>query len=189
MSSCIEGGSKTGPVKCIVGPHSEREKVAQMAPSGAPENRPLLAPSGGPLEPTQWGFLEAWCLSAVKFFFGAILKTKSPKSQKKFSGNFENEKGTPRERLQAVLKKTKEDHMNNLHIIANYLFDNPGARYMDITKHLCQERGKVWSKGHYTRYFTNPIYSSGRRYAHHLWEKTQCGGWMLTLEGYGYVRK
>ena len=163
--------------------------MPQMAPSGAPKNRPLLAPFLGPSGGTQWGFLEARCLSAVKFFFGAILKTKSPKSQKKFSGNFENEKGTPRERLQVVLNKTKEEHMNNLHIIANYLFDNPGARFTDITKHLCQERGKVWSKGHYTRYFTNPIYSSGRRYAHHLWEKTQCGGWMLTLEGYGYVRK
>jgi hypothetical protein len=33
------------------------------------------------------------CLSAVKFFFGAIFKTKRPKKQKKFSGNFQNEKG------------------------------------------------------------------------------------------------
>ena len=55
-----------------------------MAPSG-----PLWRPLWG----TQWDLLEAICLSAAKFFFGAILKTKSPKTHKKFSGIFQNEKG------------------------------------------------------------------------------------------------
>ena len=130
-------------------------------------------PSGGPLEGTQWDLWRPPCLSAVKFFFGAILKTKRPKTQKKFSEHFQNEKGVP---------------MNNLNIIANYLFSNPGARYTQITKHMCKEKRKRWTKGQYTRYFADPIYKGDTRYAHRLWCKTPCGGWMLTLKGYGYVR-
>ena len=32
--------------------------------------------------------------------------------------------------------------INNLNMIANHLFDNPGARYSDITKMLCKQKGK-----------------------------------------------
>ncbi len=92
--------------------------------------------------------------------------------------------------------------MNNLNHIANYLFDNPGARYTDITKMLCAKKDKEWSSGMYCRYFTEPTsfgwYRTSNtrtrtgagemRYAHRLWAKTPCGGWMLTLEGYGYVK-
>ena len=152
-----------------------------MAPSG-----PLWRPLWG----TQWDLLEAWCLSAAKFFFGAILKTKSPNSHKNFWKNFENEKGTPRVRLGKVLEKEKEEHMNNLHIIATYLFDNPGARLTDITRHLCDVKGRPWTRGHYIRYFSNGRHMTGRRYANLLWCKTpDDAGWMLTIEGYGYVRK
>jgi len=112
------------------------------------------------------------------------LKTKRPKTQKKFSGNFQNENSP----LRITLKKKAKENMNNLNIIANYLFSNPGARYTQITKHMCKENGKRWTKGQYTRYFADPIYRGDTRYAHRLWCKTPCGGWMLTLEGYGYVK-
>ena len=80
--------------------------------------------------------------------------------------------------------------MNNLNLIANYLFDHPGARMTDITRHLCDANGKSWNRGYYTRYFSNYRYMSGIAYADRLWCKTpDDSGWMLTLEGYGYVTK
>ena len=79
--------------------------------------------------------------------------------------------------------------MNNLNIIANYLFDNPGAGYSDITRHLCSEKGKTWTRGQYCRYFTVPIYRDEMRYAHRLWIKTKPNGWVLTAQGMGYVTK
>jgi len=77
--------------------------------------------------------------------------------------------------------------MNNLNIIANYLFSNPGARYKQITQHLCKQKSREWGPGQYCRYFTDPIYKGDVRYAHRLWSKTSCGGWMLTLKGMCYV--
>ena len=152
-----------------------------MAPFG-----PLWRPFWG----TQWDLLEAMCLSAAKFFFGAILKTKSQKSHKKFSGNFQNEMNPSKEKLNRVLKASAEEHKNNLHIIATYLFDNPGARLTEITQHLCDVKGRRWTRGHYIRYFSNGRHMTGRRYADLLWRKTpDDSGWMLTIEGYGYVRK
>ena len=79
--------------------------------------------------------------------------------------------------------------MNNLNIIATYLFDNPGARYTELTRHLCAVKNNNWGPGKYCRYFSNYHYQDGPRYAHRLWKKTPCGGWMLTLEGYGYVKE
>ena len=90
--------------------------------------------------------------------------------------------------------------INNLNMIANHLFDNPGARYSDITKMLCKQKLKPWHRGMYSRYFSiwqrwsvmkpvNPKAPGNRQYAHRLWEKTPCGGWMLTLQGMTYVRK
>jgi len=93
--------------------------------------------------------------------------------------------------------------MNNLNHIANYLFENPGARYTDITQMLCAKKDITWTRGHYCRYFAEPTSfgwyrkentrkktgAGEMRYAHRLWEKTPCGGWMLTLEGYGYVKR
>ena len=79
--------------------------------------------------------------------------------------------------------------INNLNIIANYLVDNPGARYSDITRHLCSVKGKVWSRGRYCRYFTTPIYSDETRYAHRLWVKSGTGGWVLSAQGMAYVTK
>ena len=93
--------------------------------------------------------------------------------------------------------------MNNLNHIANYLFENPGARYTDITKMLCAKKGIPWTRGHYCRYFAEPTSfwwsrktmtrtktgSGEMRYAHRLWSRVPGGGWMLTLEGYGYVKQ
>jgi len=79
--------------------------------------------------------------------------------------------------------------MNNLNIIANYLFDNPVSRYSDITRHLCAEKGTSWNRGKYCRYFTTPIHSDETRYAHRLWRKLPKGGWVLTLDGLEYVTK
>ena len=153
--------------------------------------RVILPPFWTPTELTQWDLWRPLCLSAVKFFFGAILKTKRPKMQKKFSEHFQKENSP----LRITLRKKAKENMNNLNIIANYLFSNPGARYTQITKHMCRENKKKWTKGQYCRYFTEPVSYRSRwkkcketRYAHRLWCKTPCGGWMLTLEGYGYVR-
>lgn len=78
--------------------------------------------------------------------------------------------------------------MNNLNLIANYLFNNPGARYSEITKMLCRIKAKPWHNGMFSRYFTRPNrFTRNIRYAERLWEKTPCGGWMLTLKGMSYV--
>ena len=61
--------------------------------------------------------------------------------------------------------------MNNLNIIANYLSDNPGARYSDITRHLCFEKGRVWTRGKYSRYFSKTFWKEDTQYAHRLWRK------------------
>ena len=79
--------------------------------------------------------------------------------------------------------------MNNLNIIANYLSDNPGARYSDITRHLCFEKGRVWTRGKYSRYFSKTFLKEDTQYAHRLWRKMPEGGWVLTLEGLQYVTK
>ena len=78
--------------------------------------------------------------------------------------------------------------MNNINRIASHLFNDPGARYSDLTKMLCREKGKLWHRGMYSSYFcARPYYQS--QYAGRLWEKTPCGGWMLTMKGYGYVKQ
>ena len=89
--------------------------------------------------------------------------------------------------------------MNNLNLIANYLFDHPGAQVADITEHLCDMNGVHPSgpaasaqRRRYSQYFNYPPKISRRRrqYVGHLWCETPDGtGWMLTLEGYGYVTK
>lgn len=78
--------------------------------------------------------------------------------------------------------------MNNLNIIANYLFDNPGARYSDITRHLCFEKGRVWTRGKYSRYFSKTFWKEDTQYAHRLWTRAN-KGWVLTLDGLQYVTK
>ncbi len=78
---------------------------------------------------------------------------------------------------------------DNLRFIADYLLENPGARYTELTKALCEFRGRGWDKGAYCRYFTYPSRwnTSATCYPDNLWEKTPCGGWMLTVKGMGYA--
>jgi hypothetical protein len=104
-----------------------------------------------------------------------------------FRSRFQNQTAANTKKNLGDILKTK---LNNLNIIANYLFNNPGARYTELTRHLCEQKNKAWGPGQYCRYFTRPIYytRSAPQYAHHLWSKTPCGGWMLTLEGYAYVK-
>lgn len=82
--------------------------------------------------------------------------------------------------------------MTNLNIIADYLFENPGARFTDITRHLCKVNGKTWSRGFYSRYFSNSalgwVWPRPREYAGRLWRKSSImRGWMLTPEGLLYT--
>jgi len=79
--------------------------------------------------------------------------------------------------------------INNLNIIANYLFDNPHARYTDVTRHLCFEKGRVWNRGKYSRYFSKTFWKEDTEYANRLWAKSESGGWVLTALGMGYVTK
>ena len=77
---------------------------------------------------------------------------------------------------------------DNLRFIADYLLENPGARYTEITKALCAYRGRGWDRGVYCRYLTiHPPWNTGTTYPDNLWEKTPCGGWMLTIKGMGYA--
>ncbi len=79
--------------------------------------------------------------------------------------------------------------MTNLNIIADYLFENPGARFTDITQHLCKVKGKAWSRGFYSRYFSiGAGYQSRTEYAGVLWRKSSImQGWMLTPRGLLYT--
>jgi len=77
---------------------------------------------------------------------------------------------------------------DNLRFIADYLLENPGARYTDITKALCEYKNTGWTKGHYCRYFsTLPSWNTGTVYPGNLWVRTSVGGWMLTIKGMGYA--
>ena len=83
--------------------------------------------------------------------------------------------------------------MTNLNIIANYLFENPGARCTDITRHLCKVKGKTWSRGYRqgTGLHWSPcslVCQDGCEHAGELWRKSSVmQGWMLTPEGLLYT--
>lgn len=77
---------------------------------------------------------------------------------------------------------------DNVRFIADYLLENPGARYTDITRALCEYKGTPWTRGHYCRYFTRPNYWGARKpttYPDSLWCRAPTGGWMLTIKGMG----
>ncbi len=78
--------------------------------------------------------------------------------------------------------------MTNVQFIIQYLSEYPDSRYTDITKALCAWKGKRWTRGFYSRYFTiNPgtsWRSSTVVYPNHLWVKGPAGLWYLTREGY-----
>ncbi len=86
----------------------------------------------------------------------------------------------------------------NVDFIAQYLYENPGARSGMIRDALAQSRGVDKSPpGWGTTYFTDPsrnIFYRGRRtgWAGRLWRRVDQSnpyrGWVLTLEGMGRVK-
>ena len=86
----------------------------------------------------------------------------------------------------------------NIDFIAQYLYENPGARSGRIRDALAQSRGLEKSPaGWGTCYFTDPsrnIFCRGKKtgWAGRLWRRVDQlnarKGWVLTLEGYGRVK-
>ena len=71
--------------------------------------------------------------------------------------------------------------MTNIQFIIQYLREYPGSRYTDITKALCAYRGKEWTRGYYSRYFSKSRVHGRYIYPDYLWCKSD--GWYLTREG------
>tara|TARA_Y100000592_G_scaffold99790_1_gene177231 strand:- start:815 stop:1078 length:264 start_codon:yes stop_codon:yes gene_type:complete len=76
---------------------------------------------------------------------------------------------------------------DNLRFIANYLYANPGSRYTDILRALCEFRGKEYNRGMYCEYFR----SSGPKwlrlgYGTTHWKK-EAGVWWLRPKGMVHV--
>jgi len=89
--------------------------------------------------------------------------------------------------------------MTNVQFIIQYLSEYPDSRYTDITQALCAWKGKRWSRGHYSRYFTvkpgGGSYNSNTGkwysptiYPNNLWTKGPAGLWYLTKKGYSRVQ-
>ena len=82
--------------------------------------------------------------------------------------------------------------MTIVQFIIQYLAQNPGSRYTDLTKAICKFRGKTWHRGMYVRYFSeyqsytwNP---NGDPYPQTIypgkyWAKDPSGKWYLTPKG------
>mgnify|MGYP001271920201 FL=1 len=77
--------------------------------------------------------------------------------------------------------------MTNIQFIIQYLREYPGSRYTDITKALCAYRGKEWTRGYYSRYFSKSWVHGRYIYPGYLWWKPKnirdMSGWDLTTEG------
>ncbi len=68
----------------------------------------------------------------------------------------------------------------NVDFICWYLYRNPGARYAEVLRALCERNGVEYNNGQYSNYFNSGFGSNG--YVGRLW--TRVGpGWMLTLDG------
>ncbi len=82
--------------------------------------------------------------------------------------------------------------MTIVQFITQYLAQNPGSRYTDLTKAICKFRGKTWHRGMYVRYFSEyqaytfcPDKDTSYPqtiYPGRLWEKYE-GKWYLTPKG------
>jgi len=73
----------------------------------------------------------------------------------------------------------------NLEFIATYMYNNFGTGSTNIRRALCKERGKEYSRGMYTCYFSE-MPSWKYTYKNRFWTKNN-KGWTLTLEGMGLV--
>ena len=81
--------------------------------------------------------------------------------------------------------------MTIVQFITQYLAQNPGSRYTDLTKAICKFRGKTWHRGMYVRYFSKYQHYTWNPngdnwpctiYPGRLWEKYE-GKWYLTPKG------
>ena len=74
----------------------------------------------------------------------------------------------------------KKKKMTNLDFIGLYLKLYPGSRYSDITKALCNFRGRNWTRGYYSRYFSSwHNWHKSKVYAGYAWTKSG-GRWYLS---------
>ena len=82
--------------------------------------------------------------------------------------------------------------MTIVQFIIQYLAQNPGSRYTDLTKAICKFRGKEWHRGMYVRYFSeyqsytwNPNGDNWpcTIYPGKYWAKESDGKWYLTWFG------
>ena len=72
----------------------------------------------------------------------------------------------------------------NIDFICWYLFHNPGARFTQILRALCEFNNVTYRPGQYSDYFTSHG-ETGRRCVgpiRSLWQKVG-PGWVLTLDG------
>ena len=83
--------------------------------------------------------------------------------------------------------------MTIVQFIIQYLAQNPGSRYTDLTKAICKFRGKEWHRGMYCRYFSEyqaytfcPDKDTSYPqtiYPGKYWAKDSDGKWHLTWSG------
>jgi len=85
----------------------------------------------------------------------------------------------------------------NVDFIAQYLYENPGARSGMIRDALAQSRGvdkspPGWGTCYFTDKTRNRFYRNSTTWAGKLWRRIDQGnarkGWVLTLEGMGRVK-
>ena len=85
----------------------------------------------------------------------------------------------------------------NIDFIAQYLYENPGARNSEIRDALAQSRGgdklpPGWGSCYFTDKTRNRFYRNSTSWAGRLWRRLDPAnarkGWVLTLEGYGRVK-
>ena len=68
----------------------------------------------------------------------------------------------------------------NVDFICWYLYQNPGARYTEVLRALCERNRVEYKPGQYSHYFNSGFGGGG--YVDSIW--TRVGpGWMLTLDG------
>ena len=86
---------------------------------------------------------------------------------------------------------------DNIKFIANYLFKYPGCGSTEIRRALCLIRGKKYTRGQYTSYFSNLGLSRFGSISH----KPECGrywrrikkqngrnGYLITIEGMKFIK-
>ena len=81
---------------------------------------------------------------------------------------------------QSEYKSNRVSWGENIDFICWYLYNNPGARYSEVTRALCTRNGTEYHRGQYSNYFNSGYGNNG--HVGHLWSRVG-PGWMLTLDG------